>query len=161
MKAIPLCVVPQSDYLYWSLEKNGLYSVKFGYKLLCEEERVEEASGLSRQSMAGLWSRIWSLKVPRKINKFLWRACADCLPTKVNLMKRKIVVNSLCQLSGRFPESTKHALWECEAVRQVWSMEFSWVNEAVTAHGSFMDLVELCVTKPGAGELFKTTAWFI
>ena len=161
MKAIPLCVVPQSDYLYWSLEKNGLYSVKFGYKLLCEEERVEEASGSSRQSMAGLWSRIWSLKVPRKINKFLWRACAKCLPTKVNLMKRKIVVNSICQLSGRFPESTKHALWECEAVRHVWSMEFSWVNEAVTAHGSFMDLVELFVTKPGAGELFRTTAWFI
>ena len=24
IKAIPLCVVPQSDYLYWSLEKNGI-----------------------------------------------------------------------------------------------------------------------------------------
>ena len=42
--------------------------MKSGYKLLCEEERVEEASGSSRQSMAGLWSRIWSLKVPGKIN---------------------------------------------------------------------------------------------
>ena len=37
----------------------------------------------------------------------------------------------------------------------------SWVNEAVAAHGSFMDLVDLCVTKPGMGELFKTTSWFL
>ncbi|XP_075640585.1 uncharacterized protein LOC142612370 [Castanea sativa] len=27
--------------------------------------------------------------------------------------------------------------------------------------GQFMDLVDLCVTKPGMGELFGTTAWFI
>ena len=71
------------------------------------------------------------------------------------------MANSLCQLSRRFLESTKHALWECEAVRHVWSIEFSWVNEVVTTHGSFMDLVELCVTKPEARELFGTTAWFI
>ena len=37
----------------------------------------------------------------------------------------------------------------------------SWVNEVVAAHGSFMDLVDLCVTKPGMGELFKTTSWFL
>lgn len=92
IKAIPLCVVPQSDCLYWSLEKNEIYSVKSGYKLLCEEARLEEALGSNRLGMTNLWYRIWKLKLPGKIIHFLWRACSDCLPTKVNLMKRKIVV---------------------------------------------------------------------
>lgn len=98
IKALPLCVVPHTNYFYWSLEKSGIYSVKSGYKLLCEEERKDEASGSSRQGMSVLWSKIWSLKVPRKINHFLWRACTDCLPTKTNLLKRKIVADSVCQL---------------------------------------------------------------
>lgn len=40
-------------------------------------------------------------------------------------------------------------------------MEFNWVSEWVIAYGSFLDLVELCLTKPGAGKVFGTTAWFI
>ena len=35
------------------------------------------------------------------------------------------------------------------------------MNETETAYRSFLDLVELCLAKPGAGELFGTTAWFI
>uniref|UniRef100_A0A7N2QYP5 Reverse transcriptase zinc-binding domain-containing protein n=1 Tax=Quercus lobata TaxID=97700 RepID=A0A7N2QYP5_QUELO len=35
------------------------------------------------------------------------------------------------------------------------------VIEGMTAYGSFLDLVELCLTKPGAGELFEITAWLI
>ncbi|KAL4651182.1 hypothetical protein ACB092_01G141000 [Castanea dentata] len=76
-------------------------------------------------------------------------------------MKRKIVDDPLCQLCGSLPENAKHALWDCEAVRRVWCLEFNWVSESVTAYGSFLDLVELCLAKPGASELFGTTAWFI
>ena len=35
------------------------------------------------------------------------------------------------------------------------------MDKRVTAYGSFLDLVELCLTKPGVGEVFRTTAWFI
>ena len=83
--------------------------MKSGYKLLCEEARREDASGSSREGMAELWSRIWKLKVLGKILHFLWKACTDCLPTKVNLINRRIMDDSHCEPCGRLPEDTKHA----------------------------------------------------
>ena len=61
IKAIPLCNTPQPDLLYWAFEKNGVYSVKSGYRALCEEVRNEEASGSSSILSAGFWSSIWKL----------------------------------------------------------------------------------------------------
>uniref|UniRef100_A0A7N2L7F5 RNase H type-1 domain-containing protein n=1 Tax=Quercus lobata TaxID=97700 RepID=A0A7N2L7F5_QUELO len=66
IKAIPLCNTPQPDLLYWTIEKNGVYSVKSGYRALCEEARNEEASGSSSVLSTGFWSSIWKLKVPGK-----------------------------------------------------------------------------------------------
>jgi len=124
-------------------------------------KRQDWRKGSHRSGMTDLWSRIWKLKLPGKIIHFLWRDFSDCLLTKVNLMKRKIVADPQCELCGSLPEDTKHALWGCEVVRRVWCVEFSWVDERVATYGSFLDLVELCLTKPGVGEVFRTTAWFI
>ena len=68
----------------------------------------------------GLWNGMWKLKVPRKIKHFIWKACSESLPTKANLMKRKILTDPTCHLRGRVAEDTKHALWDCEAVKAVW-----------------------------------------
>ena len=73
--AISLCTSAQHDLIYWSLEKkNGIYSVKSGYKMLCEEVRREEASGSIRSGGSGLWKGIWKLKVSGKLKHFLWKA---------------------------------------------------------------------------------------
>ena len=36
IKSLPLSFIPQPDTLVWNPEKLGSYSVKFGYKSLCE-----------------------------------------------------------------------------------------------------------------------------
>ncbi|KAK7826948.1 hypothetical protein CFP56_031606 [Quercus suber] len=71
IKAIPLCITPQLDLFYWALEKNGAYSVKSGYRALCEEARNEEASGSSSGLSAGFWSSIWKLNVPGKVKCYV------------------------------------------------------------------------------------------
>ena len=48
IKTIPLCWTVQKDCLIWLGCGNGEYSVKTGYKLLCEEDDPSAASSLDR-----------------------------------------------------------------------------------------------------------------
>ena len=53
IKTIPLCWTVQSDRLLWPFCGNGEYSVKTGYKLLCEDEDL-----VPRLARTG-WSRLF------------------------------------------------------------------------------------------------------
>ncbi|XP_075633467.1 uncharacterized protein LOC142605927 [Castanea sativa] len=134
---------------------------KSGYHALCEEARSDEASSSDSGLVARFWSKIWKPGVSGKVKHFLWRACTDSLPTRINLMKRKILSDLICHLCGRVDEDTLHALWGCEAVKQVWDRDFNWVNQFEVAQGSFQDLVEKVLSKPRLREDFATTAWFV
>lgn len=161
IKSIPLCISPQPDYLHWPLERNGNYSVKSGYKLLCEESSRDEASSSNPVAATSFWSSIWKLKVLGKVKYFLWRACTNSLPTKANLMKRKNVADSTCHRCRRQPEDIMLALWGCEAVKHVWCYDFRWINDFEASQGTFFDLVGRILQKPRVLEIFANTAWFI
>ena len=90
IKSIPLCISPQPDYLHWPLERNGNYSVKSGFKLLCEESSRDEASSSNLAAATSFWLSIWKLKVSGKVKYFQGRVYSNSLPTKANIMKRKI-----------------------------------------------------------------------
>ena len=63
-----------------------------------------------------------SLNVPPKVRTFLWRACSNSLPTRANLHRRKVQIESLCGACCQEPETTGHMLWECPPVRNVWAL---------------------------------------
>ena len=52
---------------------------------------VESSSGPTGQFV---WAKLWNLHVPTKIKVFGWRACQDILPTRANLVKRKIIIDN-------------------------------------------------------------------
>ena len=135
IRSIPLCVSSQADFLYWAFEKEGVYTVKLAYKVICEEENLAKASVSNSAATRDLWSGIWKLKVPGKIKHFLWRACTNCLPTKENLLQRKIVMDSICHRRGRCEETTMHSLWSCEVIKLVWCNDFSWINHFEATRG--------------------------
>ena len=135
--------------------------MKSGYKLLCEDSLRGEASSSNFAANMVFWFGIWKLKMPRELKHFLWRACTNSLPTKVNLMKRKVLVDPLCHYCGKQPEDIMHALWGCESIKHVWCDEFSWVNEFEASQGLFADLIGHYLQKPRVRKLFATTAWFL
>ena len=60
-------------------------------KIWKELKWVESSRGdLGRE----VWKAIWNLRVPNKIKVFSWRACRSILPTRVNLSKKRIVVDN-------------------------------------------------------------------
>ena len=57
--------------------------------------------------------------MPNKIKLFSWRACQDILPTRENLVRRKIIEEDGCMLCSRVPEIGVHAIWECAVAKDV------------------------------------------
>ena len=92
--------------------------------------------------------------MPNKVKTFLWRASTDSVPTLQNLLKRKIVPLSTCNLCKSYEEITCHALWFCEKIQSVWSMSFcSLPSEFYRTH-SFADLLKLFLSSSQNANLF-------
>ena len=71
IKSLPLCSIPQSNMLIWPKEKTRTYSVKLGYKLLCECQNEELNQPRISDIERNFWSSIWKIKVPGKIKHFI------------------------------------------------------------------------------------------
>ncbi|GJS89323.1 RNA-directed DNA polymerase, eukaryota [Tanacetum coccineum] len=62
----------------------------------------------------------WMEYVPIKFNIFVWRARRDCLPTRVNLMRRGVVMESTdCPICGLVEEDAHHILLQCDLAHSV------------------------------------------
>ena len=98
IKNIPLCLSIQEDVLIWPFNPDGEYSVQSGYRFLQEANTFQQPGPSNARAMKPLWSKIWGLEVPNKVKNLIWRACKNSLPTKVNLARRKITSDSLCDI---------------------------------------------------------------
>lgn len=86
-----------------------------------------------------MWSALWKMKVPSsKIKVFGWRACHDILPTRVNLAKRKIILDNECHCCKRVPENAVHAIWECGAAQDVWATSIGVLQKVSINQFDFM-----------------------
>ena len=99
------------DLIIWMHNKNGKFSVKSAYKVTRrmrgEGSRVESSGGYVGKF---IWPILWKLCIPNKIKIFGWRACNDILPTKCNLVKRKIITDDKFHICTREAESAFHVL---------------------------------------------------
>nr|XP_023881744.1 uncharacterized protein LOC111994118 [Quercus suber] len=140
IKAIPLSLNEADNKLCWSNNVNGLYSVKAGYNLLVNDEFSSNVDASSSSLAKSSWKALWKMKTPNRIKTLLWRANSDALPTRVNLVKRKILTDPTCQACGVAQESTLHALWLCQKLNEVWSAHFSLLRSEARECSSFLEV---------------------
>ncbi|CAL9012588.1 unnamed protein product, partial [Prunus brigantina] len=78
------------DRLMWHFHKQGVYTVRSGYDLALYLKRngelgVKGTGEGSRQSgQAAVWKGIWRLRIPPKLQTFLWKACRSALAVRHN-----------------------------------------------------------------------------
>jgi hypothetical protein len=108
------------DQLIWRGFKNGMFTVKSAYHL----EKQIRAQAWGERSTAGemytVWKSIWSMQMPDVVKNFLWKVGNNLLPTKSNLLKKRIVEDSACPICLQLPEDTFHILWRCPSATAVW-----------------------------------------
>ena len=63
---------------------------------------------LDEGSNRKFWTKIWKIQVPHKIWHFTWRECRDVIPTKVNLVRRKVLQDDQCEECHLDAENSNH-----------------------------------------------------
>jgi ribonuclease HI len=104
------------DRISWHWEKDGDYSVRSAYHLLCSD-RESSIPGPSSSSDDKLWKEIWKAKIPNKIKNFMWRLAKNILPTRANLLKKGIHLDASCPLCHISDENAQHLFMQCNLVK--------------------------------------------
>jgi hypothetical protein len=110
INSIPLSSTNQQDKKIWRGTANGLFSVKSAYHLAKEIEDRQTAECSMGLQNSDVWKLIWKLKVPNVEKNFIWRACHDILPTRDNLVRRKVLTDPSCPICGLEAETPIHLL---------------------------------------------------
>nr|GEX49538.1 putative RNA-directed DNA polymerase, eukaryota, reverse transcriptase zinc-binding domain protein [Tanacetum cinerariifolium] len=105
----------QRDIWKWSLDATGGYSV-------ASAPTFVDDTMLETDFMATRWNR----SIPIKVNVFLWRLHLNKLPSRVNLDRKGVQIDStLCQTCQLDVETVNHIFFNCELAKDLWSLWLS------------------------------------
>ncbi|XP_075650221.1 uncharacterized protein LOC142620796 [Castanea sativa] len=155
---IPLSANPQEDKQIWALTTTSLFSVRSAYWIAMEGMSNGGSTTVSNDgSQRKCWKYLWSINLPHKVRHFAWRACRDILPTKENLKRRKVLVDSCCEACHLEAESSGHLFWHCSSAKEVWRATKLFSGLMNSPFSSFMDLMwyVIMVAKWGNEEVEK------
>jgi hypothetical protein len=139
---LAICPRLQQDQIIWAGTKNGVFSMRSAYLLELERKnRFQSSSSISPDNSL-IWDTIWSMKIPRVIQMFIWRACSEILPTLEKLYFRKVVNDPLCPIFRLEVESSAHVIWRCSASIAVWSECNRSIQKCVVADGEILSIFE-------------------
>ena len=77
------------------------------------------------------------IKLPKKIQVFVWRIMHNILPVCVNLANRRIPINRTCFRCEIEKEDSYHALRDCIVAKEVWQ-KLGWEWDDNSSQGSSM-----------------------
>ncbi|GJT85373.1 RNA-directed DNA polymerase, eukaryota, reverse transcriptase zinc-binding domain protein [Tanacetum coccineum] len=104
------------DRWFWSLSGSGDFSVASARKIIDSHLLSEVSSKFS-----------WRKMVPIKVNILAWKVKLDVLPTRFNLSKRGLDINSiLCPICENHAESSSHLFFACSMARDIFHNIASW-----------------------------------
>jgi hypothetical protein len=140
--SMPVSPGQQGDRMVWAGSRQGDFSVKSAYHFAKSLLESSVGSSSSMGTSTQLWKDIWRVRGPRVLNSFLWKACANVLPTKVNLHRRGVIEDAMCPICSNQPETVCHVLWNCPAASDVWLECPSRIQKSVVVEDSFLSIFQ-------------------
>ncbi|KAA3457116.1 reverse transcriptase [Gossypium australe] len=143
--SIPLSISPHEDFIIWSEEATGEYSVRSGHRVLTKGRHTQ-----IQESLKKFYKSLWNLEIPSKLKITAWRGMCNYLPNFSNLHFRRIMGPSNCRRCQAEPETREHLFRNCPVAKQTWeklgigwsvleeSMEFTAWVKAVFENNSLL-----------------------
>ena len=157
IKAIPLSLFNREDVPYWPHTWDGVFPVRFGYRLCLDLAKTEAANSTGAEDATAVWKAIWRLQVPNRVKNLLWRAGNNSLPTRANLVRRRVLDDALCPECKLNAEDTLHAVWSCPKLVDTWKVHFVQLQATTTHCASFLNVIDRASLEKNSFELFAMT----
>ena len=105
----------------WLPDPSGGYTVRGAYSLLTSQVRHVEDYALDL---------VWHKQVPLKVFVFAWRLISDRLPTKTNLIARRVLSTDMssCVAGCGHPETAQHLFLLCNTFGSLWRLVRDWIG---------------------------------
>ncbi|GJW97900.1 RNA-directed DNA polymerase, eukaryota, reverse transcriptase zinc-binding domain protein [Tanacetum coccineum] len=82
----------------------------------------------------------WIQAIPIKVNVFLWRLFLNKLPSRVNLDKKCIDLDSLlCPVCNEDVEMVNHLFFSCDMAKDLWSLLARWWGLDIPVCSTILD----------------------
>ena len=107
----------------------------------------------------GAWKQIWGCRVPNNVKSLIWRACKNALHVKKNLVRRKVLIDDVCEHCKQFPEDVIHALWLYPKVSTVCTSNLMWSLCQTKHFPKFLDLVKHVIEENKDSDAFAMIIW--
>nr|GEZ59676.1 RNA-directed DNA polymerase, eukaryota [Tanacetum cinerariifolium] len=129
-------LAPLEDRWKWNLESSGVFSVASMRKRI-DDTMLPEVNSKLR----------WIKFVPIKVNVHVWKVKNDALPTRFNISRRGIAINSLrCEVCSNGVETVNHLFFSCCLVREVTKLICHWWDIPFKEIMSYKDWLEWIVS---------------
>jgi hypothetical protein len=112
----------------WRPDNGDGFTVNSTYKLLSNLSNTEV---LMSPWHTKIFCEVWKSPTPSKVCGFVWQLLHNRIPSKDNLVVRRILVagnDSLCSLCGLENETAAYLFIYCNVAKHVWSLIFAWLK---------------------------------
>jgi len=114
------------DSWFWKVEGYQSFTVNSAY---IKVRRVSDGE------FSPIYCRLWRCKVLSSAVFLAWRVLENRIATRVNLVRREVVVeNPVCCLCGKVEESSSHLFSVCDFSWRVWCLCFEWLGVLFIIH---------------------------
>jgi hypothetical protein len=137
----------------WIPDKGGEFTVKTTYELVV---KMFIASGDLSPEEKFAFKVIWKSLAPSKAAALAWRALLDRLPTRMNLFKRRIIMQveeCLCVFCGEELETAAHLFLYCPRITQLWDRIFAWLGLGFSLPHSLLSMLNFVASTSGGKQL--------